>query len=73
MVVFHDMISPDVTAGLKVMADAGWHTMIINSMQVLGVAWRGEVEIPRHVADPNVPQLFHAHLEPFHQERSKRV
>lgn len=65
VVVFHDLISPDVTAGLEVMADAGWNVTLFNTMQVLGVAWRGVATIPGHVADPNVPALFQSHLEPY--------
>lgn len=58
LVVFHDLISPHVTAGLEVFHDAGWNTKIYNTMQVLGVAWRGDIAPVEHVADRNV-SAFH--------------
>lgn len=64
-VMFHDMTSPHVARGLAVFQDAGWNVAVWNTMQVMGVAWRGEVVVPRHVADPNVPRLFYSHLERF--------
>lgn len=63
VVVFHDLTSPDVAAGLKEMAKAGWNVTIFKTMQVLGVAWRGNVEIPDHIADPNVPAAIYRHLK----------
>ncbi len=54
MVVFHDLVSPHVTAGLKVMKDAGWNIELFNTVQILGIAWRGNVSprsmcvIPTH-------------------------
>ena len=70
VIVFHDLISPDVTAGLDFMAEQGWHTRIFNTMQVLGVAWRGDVDIPAHHPDPNVPRLFLKHLEPYNTDQT---
>ncbi|MDH4984423.1 TylF/MycF/NovP-related O-methyltransferase [Aminobacter anthyllidis] len=65
MVMFHDLISPHVEAGLAVFREAGFQTRLINTMQVLGVAWRGNVRPPQHVQDPNVPNLFAAHLDKY--------
>jgi predicted O-methyltransferase YrrM len=65
VVVFHDLTSPDVAAGLAVMAEAGWSVRLFNTMQVLGVAWRGNVTLPEHRPDPNVPELFQQHLQRF--------
>lgn len=69
VVVFHDLVSPDVAAGLEVMREAGWRTKIFNTMQILGVAWRGDVSLPTHHADPNVPLPFHPHLEIFSDQK----
>ena len=60
--VFHDLTSPDVCAGLDIFRDAGWNVMLWNTMQVLGIAWRGNVTLPNHVPDPNVARLFQPHL-----------
>ncbi len=62
VVMFHDMTSPDVARGLAVFQDAGWNVGLFNTMQVLGVAWRGEVKIPMHNQDPNMVRLFYPHL-----------
>jgi len=61
-VVFHDLTSPHVAAGLKVCVDAGFHAQLWNTQQILGIAWRGSVEIPKHISDPNVPQIASPHL-----------
>lgn len=63
VVVFHDMTSPYVAAGLEVFREAGWNVTIWNTMQILGIAWRGDVEIPEHIPDPNTPQVFYQHLD----------
>ena len=65
MVVFHDMTSPDVERGLAVFREAGFATRLINTMQVLGVAWRGDVQPPDHVADPGVPEIVEDHLQKY--------
>lgn len=65
MVVFHDLTSPYVEAGLAVFHAAGFNTCFMNTMQVLGVAWRGNVEPPQHVQDQNVPNLFLSHLDKY--------
>ena len=69
MVVFHDLVSPHVEAGLAVFRSAGFQTVLINTMQVLGVAWRGAVSPPEHICDPNVPQLFQQHLASYEYSR----
>src|SRR5262249_38133260 len=40
LVLFHDLISPDVARALDYLADQGWNTMIYQTMQIMGVAWR---------------------------------
>lgn len=65
VVIFHDMTSPFVSAGLSVFKAAGWQVGLYNTMQVLGIAWRGNVLVPRHLADPNTLALFQPHLEQF--------
>ncbi len=57
MVVFHDLVSPYVAAGLAAFQERGWRTAVFNTMQILGIAWRGELEFPRYTPDPTVPPL----------------
>lgn len=65
MVVFHDLTSPFVEKGLAVFRAAGFKTRLINTMQILGVAWRGNVKPPEHVDDPNVLHIYSAHLAKY--------
>jgi len=65
VVVFHDLTSPYVENGLFVMQQAGFKTCLFNTMQILGVAWRGNVTIPNHIADPNVLPVTQAHLTKY--------
>lgn len=51
--VFHDLTSPDVAAGLEYLFLKRWKIKIYHTMQIMGVAYRGSVELPRHVPDPH--------------------
>ena len=50
--VFHDLVSPDVEKGLAVLAEAGFKTQIYETMQIVGIAWRGNVKPVKHTPDP---------------------
>lgn len=65
IVVFHDLTSPFVERGLYAMRRAGFKTRLFNTMQILGIAWRGRVDIPAHVADPNTPRFLPDHLHKY--------
>jgi glycosyltransferase involved in cell wall biosynthesis/predicted O-methyltransferase YrrM len=65
MVLFHDLASPYVAAGLHAMRTAGWRTMVYQTMQIMGVAWRGNVEPVAHVPDPKVFWTLPRHLSSF--------
>jgi len=54
MILFHDLAAPDVAQGLDYFRDRGWHTMIYQTMQIMGVAWRGNVQPVHHQPDPKV-------------------
>jgi hypothetical protein len=62
MMLFHDLASPHVAAGLDAMRQAGWHTMIYQTMQIMGVAWRGNVQPVAHVPDPKIFWTLPRHL-----------
>lgn len=62
LVLFHDLSSPFVAAALNTMREAGWRTMLYQTMQIMGVAWRGNVEPVQHIPDPNVFWTLPKHL-----------
>lgn len=62
MILFHDLASPEVAQGLDYLRQRGWHTLIYQTMQVMGVAWRGAVEPIQHQPDPTVKWVLPNHL-----------
>ena len=65
LVMFHDLVSPHVAAGLAVFAQAGWNVGLYNTMQVMGAAWRGAARPVAHVADKDMPAPQGDFLRPF--------
>ncbi|WP_019501581.1 class I SAM-dependent methyltransferase [Pseudanabaena sp. PCC 6802] len=65
MILFHDLASPDVAQGLDYLRDRGWNTMIYQTMQIMGVAWRGNVTPVEHIPDPNVDWQMPEHLRQY--------
>lgn len=63
LILFHDLASPDVARGLNYLAGMGWNTMVYNTMQIMGVAWRGNIEPIAHMPDPRVHWTVPAHLQ----------
>jgi hypothetical protein len=62
LILFHDLNSPAVGAGLNFLRDHGWNTIVYNTMQIMGAAWRGNVELVRHQPDPSVHWVVPPHL-----------
>jgi predicted O-methyltransferase YrrM len=62
MVVFHDLISPDVARGLEFYRAMGWKTRIYQTMQIMGIAYRGSISPPQHYPDPAVNWVMPEHL-----------
>jgi predicted O-methyltransferase YrrM len=60
--VFHDLTSPDVAEALRRMEARGFVVMIYQTMQIMGVAWRGRAVPVHHVPDPKVPWQLPHHL-----------
>ncbi|MCI0540366.1 MAG: class I SAM-dependent methyltransferase, partial [Verrucomicrobiales bacterium] len=79
MILFHDLSSPSVAAGLGLLRERGWNTMVYQTMQIMGVAWRGNVTPVHHIPDPRVNWSLPAHLESYPvsgetlSERCKRL
>ncbi len=65
MVLFHDLASPEVSAGLDYFADRGWQTLVYQTMQIMGVAWRGQVQPVKHIPDPAVAWNLPPHLQRY--------
>ncbi len=64
-VVFHDLSSPEVAQALEYLACRGWKTRIYHTAQIMGVAWRGQVDPPLHLADPAVSWHVPRHLRRY--------
>ena len=60
--LFHDLASPDVADGLRILEGCGFNVMLYQTMQIMGVAWRGRVTPVHHVPDPQVPWQLPHHL-----------
>ncbi|MDE5073206.1 MAG: glycosyltransferase, partial [Trichodesmium sp. St5_bin8] len=54
LILFHDLASPDVSQGLDYLQQKGWKTMIYQTTQIMGVAWRGNVEPVKHQPDDKI-------------------
>ena len=52
MVVFHDLVSPQVAAGLRALAAEGFSIIAYQTAQMMGVAWRGAIAPVAHKPDP---------------------
>ena len=65
--MFHDLSCPDVAQGLRYYADAGWQTKIYETMQVMGIAWRGDYNPPVHVPDAGTDTAGLDHLARWHR------
>jgi glycosyltransferase involved in cell wall biosynthesis len=62
MFLFHDLAAPDVAEGLHCFRGQGWQTVIYHTMQVMGVAWRGQVQPVVHQPDPRIRWVVPEHL-----------
>jgi hypothetical protein len=60
--VFHDLASPDVAAALRRLEARGFNVMVYQTMQIMGIAWRGRVTPVHHVPDPAVAWQLPHHL-----------
>ena len=65
IILFHDLAAPDVAKGLDYLKQRGWQTVIYQTMQIMGAAWRGNVEPVKHQPDPSVSWNLPAHLQGY--------
>lgn len=60
--VFHDLAAPAVAAGLVALRERGFHVVVFQTAQIMGMAWRGNVAPLRHLPDPDVAWQLPPHL-----------
>ncbi|HEY9622201.1 MAG TPA: TylF/MycF/NovP-related O-methyltransferase [Crinalium sp.] len=65
LIVFHDLASPEVTEGLDYLKQRGWNTLVYQTMQIMGVAWRGNVQPVHHQPDPRIAWELPEHLQHY--------
>ncbi len=65
VVLFHDLASPEVAEGLDYLRREGWNTMVYQTMQIMGVAWRGAARPVGHIPDPTITWPLPDHLVSF--------
>lgn len=65
LILFHDLVAPEVAAGLDYLRNRGWNTMVYQTMQIMGAAWRGDVEPIRHIPDPDQYFVLPDHLATY--------
>jgi predicted O-methyltransferase YrrM len=63
LILFHDLACPDVAEGLAYLQARGWQVMVYQTMQIMGVAWRGKVAPIQHIPDPKVKWQLPSHLK----------
>ncbi|MGB3558214.1 MAG: TylF/MycF/NovP-related O-methyltransferase [Geitlerinemataceae cyanobacterium] len=64
-ILFHDLASPDVAEGLDYLKQRGWNTLIYQTMQIMGIAWRGNVQPVIHEPDPSISWQLPDHLQEY--------
>jgi glycosyltransferase involved in cell wall biosynthesis/predicted O-methyltransferase YrrM len=65
IILFHNLASPDVAQGWEYFRQQGWNVMIYQTMQIMGVAWRGNVKPVMHQPDPQVHWSLPQHLQHY--------
>jgi predicted O-methyltransferase YrrM len=60
--VFHDLTSPDVAEALRRLEARGFVVLVYQTMQMMGLAWRGRAVPVSHVPDPKVAWQLPHHL-----------
>ncbi len=65
LILFHDLASPDVAGGLEYLRRRGWNTVVYSTMQIMGAAWRGNVQPIVHYPDPEVHWNMPLHLREY--------
>ncbi|ABK45938.1 macrocin-O-methyltransferase domain protein [Magnetococcus marinus MC-1] len=54
VILFHDLAAPAVAEGLAFLRHSGWQTLIYQTAQIMGIAWRGCMTPINHRPDPRI-------------------
>ncbi len=73
IILFHDLTAPDVAQGLDYLKQRGWQTVVYQTMQIMGAAWRGNVAPAKHQPDPNISWELPAHLQGYNVSSSEAI
>jgi predicted O-methyltransferase YrrM len=73
MILFHDLIAPAVAEGLRFYQYRGWHTRIFHTAQIMGVAWRGNIQPVAHIPDPSAHWDIPPHLRDWNRDGGSRT
>jgi predicted O-methyltransferase YrrM len=65
LILFHDLVSPHVAAALRALQAEGLQTMVYQTAQMMGVAWRGDIAPVAHKPDQSQPWSVPDHLAGF--------
>ena len=65
LILLHDLVSPYVAAALHALRDKGLQTMVYQTAQMMGVAWRGDIAPVRHKPDSTQNWSVPDHLAGF--------
>jgi predicted O-methyltransferase YrrM len=63
--LFHDLTAPAVADALRELEARGFAILLYQTMQIMGVAWRGRIPPVHHVPDPRVAWQLPHHLVGF--------
>jgi hypothetical protein len=62
IILLHDAVCPAVAEGLRYLDRRGWSTSVYQTMQMMGVAWRGRARPVPHRPDRRIPWTVPVHL-----------
>jgi predicted O-methyltransferase YrrM len=62
LILLHDLAAPDVAQALDFLRGKGWQTLIYQTAQIMGAAWRGRARPIAHRTDPSIHWTLPAHL-----------
>lgn len=60
--VFHDLMSPDVTSAVMYLKSLGWKIRVYHTAQIMAVAWRGNLDPVAHRPDPRITWSIPNHV-----------
>jgi hypothetical protein len=65
LILFHNLASPAAATCLKHLSESGWNTLIYVTTNIMGAAWRGNINPVEHHPNPRRKRLVPVHLEEY--------